>query len=88
MHKVMGEKLRKKPQWKKPREEWVKYERRGNGALKTEEEIANALGEEPRTIRTWRHNGIIPVIVLGHKTRRYRLESVLAALQKREVRPV
>jgi hypothetical protein len=65
-----------------------KYHRPGNGALLIEEELAAVLGEEPRTIRTWRHDGIIPAVVVGHRTIRYRLEAVMAALRKREVREV
>jgi hypothetical protein len=65
-----------------------KYHRPGNGLLKTESEIAAALGEEPRTIRTWRHAGIIPGVVLGHRTIRYKFEDVLRALQKRTVEEV
>jgi hypothetical protein len=60
-------KSRKKPNWK-PRDQWRKYERHGNGALLVEEELATALGEAPRTIRTWRHDGIIPAIILGHRS--------------------
>jgi hypothetical protein len=37
----------KKPKHK-PRSEWQQYKRRGSGLLKSEEEIASALGEEPR----------------------------------------
>jgi Helix-turn-helix domain len=77
-------KSRNKPNWK-PRDQWRKYERRGNGALLVEEELATALGEETRTIRTWRHEGLIPAIVLGHRSIRYRLDAVLTALRKREV---
>lgn len=72
----------------KPREEWRQYHRPGNGLLKTEEEIAAALGEERRTIRTWRHAGVIPGVVLGHRTIRYRLPDVIKALEKRTVREV
>jgi hypothetical protein len=65
-----------------------KYHRPGNGVLQTEAEIAAALGEEPRTIRTWRHAGIIPGVVLGRRTVRYKFEDVLRALQKRTVKEV
>ena len=63
-----------------------KYNRRGNGALLNTQELATALGESVRTIISWRHNHVIPVIDLGHRSKRYRLESVMAALAKREVK--
>jgi len=65
-----------------------KYHRPGNGVLKTEAEIATALGEEVRTIRHWRHSGIIPWVSLGHRTIRLRLEDVLDALRKRTIKGV
>ena len=60
----------------------------GNHLLKTEAEIAAVLGEKERTIRTWRHAGIIPAIVLGHRTVRFRLADVMRALERRTVREV
>jgi hypothetical protein len=83
----MTTKPRKRPNWK-PREEWKEYVRPGNGLLKTEAEIAAAIGEEERTIRYWRHLNLIPAIVLGRKTIRYRLDAVLKALEKRTVKEV
>jgi len=77
----------RKPNWK-PRDQWRKYRRRGNGELLTEEELANALGEETRTIRSWRQAGIIPTIVLGYRSRRFRLDAVMEALRRREVKAV
>ena len=65
-----------------------KYHRPGNGVLQTEEEIALALGEESRTIRTWRHAGIIPFVSLGYRTIRYRLPDVIKALEKRTIKAV
>jgi Helix-turn-helix domain len=65
-----------------------KYHRPGNGLLQTEAEIAAALGEEIRTIRHWRHSGVIHPIVMGYRTIRYRLEDVLKALERRTVKPV
>ncbi len=50
-----------------------------------ERELAAALGESERTIRTWRKAGVIPVIVCGYRTHRYKLDDVLAALAKRSV---
>jgi excisionase family DNA binding protein len=70
--------------------ELTEYIRRtsGNRLLKTESEIAAALGEKKRTIRSWRHAGVIPAVVLGHRTVRYKLSDVIAALEKRTVREV
>ena len=65
-----------------------KYHRPGNGVLQTEAEIAAALGEEVRTIRHWRHTGVIPWVSLGHRTIRLRLQDVLDALRKRTVKAV
>jgi hypothetical protein len=65
-----------------------KYHRPGNGVLQTEAEIAAALGEEVRTIRHWRHSGVIPSLVLGHRTIRFRLPDVIDALEARTVKPV
>jgi Helix-turn-helix domain len=80
---VVGNKRRRKM---KPRSRWKKYHRPGKGELLTEAELARPLGETPRTIRSWRHKGIIPYLVLGHRSIRYRLDSVLAALSKREIK--
>jgi predicted site-specific integrase-resolvase len=63
-----------------------KSRRPGHGELKTIAEIARALGETDRTIRNWQYKGIVPWIKLGHKTIRFRLDDVLAALQKRRVK--
>ncbi len=63
----------------------IKITRRGGGALLDEPELALALGESPRTIRSWRMSGVIPSIVCGYRTRRYKLDDVLAALAKRVV---
>ena len=78
---------RKRPNWK-PREDWKHYHRPGNGLLKTETEIAVALGEEERTIRYWRHTNLIPAVILGRRTIRYRLADVIRALEKRIVKEV
>jgi hypothetical protein len=66
----------------------LKHSRRGNGLLKTESEIAAALGEKERTIRSWRHSGVIPCVVIGHRTVRFRLPDVIRALEKRTVKEV
>lgn len=48
-----------------------------------EAELAHELGEEPRTIRSWRLSGVIPAVILGARTIRFRLPNVIAALEKR-----
>jgi hypothetical protein len=63
-----------------------RYHRPGNGLLQTEAEIAAALGESERTVRSLRHAGVIPAVVLGHRTVRYKLGDVIKALEKRTVR--
>jgi hypothetical protein len=63
-----------------------KSKRRGNGCLLNGSELAVALGEESRTITTWRKRGIIPWIDAGYRTKRYKLADVLAALEKRTIR--
>ena len=63
-----------------------KSHRRGNGVLLTAEELANQLGEEPRTILTWRQRGVIPFIDAGYRSKRFKLADVLAALEKRTIK--
>jgi hypothetical protein len=70
----------------KPRKKWKKYRRPGKGELLNVDELAHALGESVRTIRNWKTKGLIPVLVLGHRSIRFRLDSVLAALDKRTIR--
>jgi hypothetical protein len=60
--------------------------RPGGGSLKDVFEVAAAVGENPRTINTWRRNGITPALDLGFKCKRYDLAAVLAALQKRSIK--
>jgi hypothetical protein len=67
---------------------YKKFCRSGDGRLKTGEEIAIALGENPRTISTLRREGKIPYLKLGWRTIRYDLGKVIAALQRLEVRAV
>ena len=62
-----------------------KITRRGGGALLDERELAAALGESERTIRTWRKAGVIPAINCGYRTNRYKLADVMASLEKRTV---
>jgi len=70
----------------KPRSKWKKYHRPGKGELLSIEELAGALGENVRTIRNWRARGLIPTLVLGHRSLRFRLDAVLAALEKRQIK--
>jgi len=70
----------------KPKSQWKKRKRPGGGELSTEAELARSLGELERTVRTWRIKGVIPHIRIGHKTIRYRLDAVLEALDKRNMK--
>jgi hypothetical protein len=56
--------------------------------LLTDEELAEALGTgfTPRAIATMRRARKIPFIKIGHRTIRYDLDHVLAALAKREIK--
>jgi hypothetical protein len=63
-----------------------KVRRRGGGALLDTPELAAALGESTRTIRTWSSNGIIKPIICGYRSHRFRLDDVLAQLQKRALK--
>lgn len=76
------EQIAKPEQWRTRRGE---EKRRGGGALLDARELATALGENERTIRTWRNAGIIPSLCLGYRTYRYRLEDVMTAIAKRTV---
>lgn len=64
-----------------------KSKRRGNGCLLDGKELAAVLGEENRTITTWRRRGIIPWIDAGYRSKRYRLADVLKALERRTIKP-
>lgn len=82
-----GEVVASRPRRKmKPRKQWKKYRRPGRGELLNIDELARALGESVRTVRNWRARGLIPVLVLGHKTLRFRLGMVLEALEKRQIK--
>jgi hypothetical protein len=72
---------------RKPRSKRKKCRRPGKGELLTQVELAAVLGENPRTIRKWRLKGLIPTLVLGHRTLRFRLDEVLTALSKRQAKP-
>jgi hypothetical protein len=66
----------------------AKPTRLGNGALLDKYELAPKLGESVKTIDTWTKNGVIPFIPCGPHTRRYQLDDVLRALQRRQVTAV
>jgi predicted site-specific integrase-resolvase len=53
--------------------------------LLTGRELAKAIRFPHRTIQRWTQTGVIPVIYLGHRTLRYDLEAVKAALLKRTI---
>ena len=59
--------------------------RPGNGALQDTRELAAALGESERTVRSLYKSGVIPGLVLGYRTLRFRLPDVLDAIAKRAV---
>ena len=87
MNDVAGSKRRGRM---KSRRQWAKHRRPsgrpGGGELLTQGELAKALGESERTIQKWRNKGLIPTLVLGHRSLRFSLERVLAVLAKREVK--
>jgi predicted DNA-binding transcriptional regulator AlpA len=60
--------------------------RPGGGALLTAGELAGKAGEAERTIWTWYRAGVIPGIVLGHRSVRFRESDFLAALEKRKTK--
>jgi hypothetical protein len=64
-----------------------RYQRCHNGLLLTAKELANQLGEKPRTIISWRQRGIIPFIDAGYRSKRYKLPDVLMALERRTIKP-
>jgi predicted site-specific integrase-resolvase len=53
--------------------------------LLTGRELSDAIRFPHRTIQRWTQTGVIPVIYLGHRTLRYDLEAVKAALLKRTI---
>ena len=82
-----GEVVATRPRRKiKPRSKWRKYKRPGRGELLNIQELAAALGETVRTIRNWQYKNIIPYLSLGKRQVRYRLDAVLAALEKRQIK--
>jgi hypothetical protein len=68
-----------KDEEKSPRKKFI---RRGSGELLDTRELALALNESPFTIRTWRKKRIVPYLRIGHRSIRYRLPAVLAALER------
>ena len=57
--------------------------------LITKKALATALAlESTRTIDTWVRQKMIPVYVMGHRTRLFDLDRVLAALERYEVKEV
>jgi hypothetical protein len=68
---------------KTPRKKFV---RRGNGELIDAATLAAALDESVFTIRTLRRAGIIPCVDLGYRTKRFRLNDVLRALENRTLK--
>jgi len=50
--------------------------------LLTGEQLAKKIIVSELTIERWRRKGRIPIIWLGHRTIRYRLSEVVAALQQ------
>jgi hypothetical protein len=72
--------------WTKPRHLWKKHRRYGGGDILNLHELSLALGESERTIEYWRSIGVIPFLRVGHRTVRFDLSRVKAALMRREVR--
>lgn len=52
----------------------------------TAEQLAAELGQKVFTINRWRRKGLIPHIDAGYRTKLFHLPSVLAALQKRQLK--
>ena len=57
-------------------------ERPNASRLFTADEIAPFLRVSSDTVRVWARAGKIPVIRLGHRTHRFDLDEVLAAIRK------
>jgi predicted site-specific integrase-resolvase len=53
--------------------------------LLTSRELGEAIRFPHRTIQRWTQEGLIPVIYIGHRTLRYDLEAVKAALLRRTI---
>jgi DNA-binding transcriptional MerR regulator len=52
-------------------------------ALVNREKLAFELGVTARTIRNWESEGLLPSIKIGKRTVRYRIDHVIAFLEKR-----
>jgi len=52
--------------------------------LHTKKELATALGVSPRTIDYWTQARVIPVIRTSKRLYRYRVDAVMAALERHE----
>ena len=61
---------------------------RADDGLLTDEQLARAIGATPRQIRAWRLRRLIPSIRLGYRTIRFRLSSVIDALERRSTKPL
>jgi excisionase family DNA binding protein len=62
------------------------HRRPGNGELLNKSELARKLGESDRTIQRWQQRGLIPCIRMGHRSLRFRLDAVLEALDRKQVK--
>jgi excisionase family DNA binding protein len=50
------------------------------------EQLASELGVTIRSVRNMVYRGVLPVVVLGHRTRKFRRSDVERALKKRTVK--
>lgn len=55
--------------------------------LLTGRQLAVELGVAERTVATWRQRNIVPVISLGHRSKFFVLADVVAALNRRTIKP-
>jgi len=69
-----------------PKTERKASPRPGGGSLLTAAEVADQTGESEPTIQYLARTGVLPVIVLGHRLKRFRWSDVEAALAKRLVK--
>jgi hypothetical protein len=65
-----------------------KFRRHRDGVLLTADQLAAELGESVRTIRTWKQRHVIPFCAISYRTQRFVLADVLAALNRRTIKPV
>jgi excisionase family DNA binding protein len=71
---------------RQPKTERKASPRPGGGSLLTAAEVADQTGESEPTIQYLARTGVLPVIVLGHRLKRFRWSDVEAALAKRLVK--